>query len=59
MNALYDFVAGGSRITPLGIIASALVAIALLRSPWHAYAAAGFVALLLVTLACSAFENAD
>ncbi|GAC1497631.1 MAG: hypothetical protein NVS1B14_00080 [Vulcanimicrobiaceae bacterium] len=57
MKAVYDFVAGGSRVTPLGVAASALVAIALLRTPFHAYAAAAFVVLLLATLALAAFED--
>lgn len=55
MNALFKFVAGNSRVTPVGV-ALAVLAAALLahRLPWIAFF---YPAILLVTLAFSTLER--
>ena len=55
MNKIYKFIAGGSRVTPVGI-AIAVAAALLLRSFAHEWAAPVYVAILLLTLAASTAE---
>jgi len=54
VKRFYAFVAGNSRVTPLGIAAAVLVALALRRSP--EWAAGAYLAVLIATLAASALE---
>lgn len=55
MKRFYRFVAGGSRVTPLGIAAALAVALALRHSlGWEI--APLYLAILLLTLAASTFE---
>lgn len=55
MNHFYRFVAGGSRVTPPGIALAVAAALTLRHSlPWEI--APLFLAILLLTLAATAFE---
>lgn len=56
MKRAYTFVAGNSRITPLGIAAAAGAALAL-RHVLGAWAPAVFLGILLATLAASTCET--
>lgn len=55
MNAVYKFVAGGSKITPFGLAAAVAAALALHQTP--AKAAVAFFAILLLTLIATALER--
>ncbi|HKU69103.1 MAG TPA: hypothetical protein VJP85_15130 [Candidatus Baltobacteraceae bacterium] len=55
MKHVYKFVAGNSRITPIGI-ALALAAVLLLRSVLGWWAAPVYLGILLVTLAVATLE---
>lgn len=56
MKAAYEFLAGNSFVTPIGLALAVVAAYALLR--WHnPYAAPALVSILLATLAASVFER--
>ena len=55
MSAIYRFIAGGSRITPAGLIVAVFAAV-LLHERGTA-AALTFLAILVVTLAFTSFEK--
>lgn len=55
MKRFYQFIAGGSRVTPLGIAAAVAAALTLRHSlTWET--APLYLAILLLTLAASTFE---
>ena len=54
MKRFYAFVAGNSRVTPLGIAAAVVVALALRGSP--EWAAAAYLGVLIATLAACTLE---
>ncbi|MDP9016986.1 MAG: hypothetical protein M3N19_01530 [Candidatus Eremiobacteraeota bacterium] len=57
MNFLYDFIAGNSRVTPFGVLATAAVTFALVRAGLPGYAGIALVVLLVATLAGGVFEK--
>ncbi len=55
---MWDFVAGGSRVTPFGIALALVLAVGGARFGWSAWACASlYVAALLATLAAAVFER--
>lgn len=54
MNAIYKFVAGRSKVTPIGVALAVAATIALRGAP--AVAAAVFFGILLITLVATALE---
>ena len=55
MKSAYKFIAGYSRVTPVGIAVAVAAALLLRHSPaWES--AAAYLAILLLTLAASTFE---
>lgn len=59
MKAAYEFVAGNSLVTPLGLAIAVLSALVVLHAKLAAYAGAIFVFVLIATLAGSIFEKPD
>jgi hypothetical protein len=57
MKFLYDFVAGNSRVTPVGVLAGALAAALLVRAGFALAASGVFIAVLLATLTGSVLEK--
>ena len=57
MKAAYEFVAGNSVATPLGLAIAVIAALALLHAKFAANAGAVFMLILIVTLAVSVFEK--
>lgn len=57
MKFFYDFVAGNSRVTPVGVLAAALAAALLVRAGFAQAASWVFIAVLLATLAGSVLEK--
>lgn len=57
MKFVYDFVAGNSRVTPIGVAAGALAAALLVRGGFALAAGGVFIAVVLATLAGSVFEK--
>jgi hypothetical protein len=55
MNRIYKFVAGNSRVTPIGIVLAVAVAVAL-RGELGAWTGCIYLAILAVTLAISTRE---
>ncbi len=55
MNAIYKFIAGNSRVTPVGVAAA--VAVAALAGHGTRWIAPLYIAVLLTTLAASTFER--
>ena len=55
MNKIYKFIAGGSRVTPVGIVIAIAAALSLGTSS-HEWAAPVYLAILLLTLAVSTAE---
>lgn len=55
MKRFYAFVAGNSRVTPVGIAAAVVVALTLRGSP--DWAAAAYLAVLIATLAACTLER--
>lgn len=55
MNRVYKFIAGNSRITPLGT-AAAIAAVVIFRQTLGWWVAPLYLAILLATLALSTFE---
>lgn len=55
MKRAYKFIAGNSRITPLGIAAALAITLAL-RHTLGWFAAPVYLAILLATLAATTFE---
>lgn len=55
MNKIYKFIAGGSRVTPAGIVIAIAAALSL-RTVSHEWGAPIYVAILLLTLAVSTAE---
>ncbi len=54
MNAIFKFIAGNSRVTPVGVILAAALAVLGHAESWIAFA---YVGVLLLTLAASTFER--
>ena len=57
MKFLYDFIAGNSRVTPVGLVIAAAAAAFAVRNGQPVIAGAAFVAILLATLAGSVLEK--
>lgn len=57
LTAIYEFIAGNSRITPLGLLAAVLVAVLLARGAFAAWVPALYLSILAATLAASVFEK--
>ncbi|MDQ6933288.1 MAG: hypothetical protein M3160_08965 [Candidatus Eremiobacteraeota bacterium] len=57
LSAIYEFIAGNSRVTPLGLLAAVLVAVLLPRGEHAAWVPALYLGVLLATLAASVFEK--
>jgi hypothetical protein len=58
VRAVWDFVAGGSRVTPFGIALALVLAAGGTRFGWSAWACTSlYVGALLATLAAAAFER--
>lgn len=57
MKFIYDFVAGNSRVTPVGVVLAAVATAALVRAGLTVAAGAVLAAVLLATLAGSVFEK--
>ncbi len=59
LAALWDFIAGESRLGPLGLAAAFVAALALLRAPGVPGALVGavFAGIIAVALAVSVFER--
>lgn len=55
MKRVYKFIAGNSRVTPVGIAAAVILAIAL-RGNANWWTGAAYVGVLLLTLAASTLE---
>lgn len=56
MKRAYKFIAGNSRITPVGVAAAVCAALAL-RQQHASWVPAVFLGILLLTLAASTFET--
>jgi len=56
--AIYEFVAGNSRITPLGLLIAVLAVLVVRHSAFATWSPAVYLALLVAALAASAFEKA-
>ncbi len=54
---IYEFVAGNSRLTPLGLLAAVLVALFLPHGPIAAWTPALYLGVLAATLVASVFEK--
>jgi hypothetical protein len=57
VKAAYEFVAGNSAVTPLGLALGVAVTLALLHANLAPYAGAAFIVALIATLAGSVFEK--
>jgi hypothetical protein len=57
MKAAYEFLAGGSLVTPIGLAIAALVALGLVHAKLFSYAGAALVLVLVITLAGSVLER--
>lgn len=57
LHAIYEFVAGNSRATPLGLLIAILVVLVLGHSAFASSTPAVYLSLLVTTLAVSAFEK--
>ncbi len=55
--AVYEFIAGNSRVTPLGLLAAVLAAVLLARGEYAAWVPALYLSILAATLAASVFEK--
>lgn len=58
LTAIYEFIAGNSRITPLGLLAAILVVLVLSHGAFAAWTPALYLSILAATLAASVFEKA-
>lgn len=58
LDAIYEFVAGNSRITPLGILVAVLAVLVVRHSGFATWSPAVYLGLLVAALAASAFEKA-
>jgi len=57
VKAAYEFVAGNSVATPLGLAIAVIAALALQHARLAIYTGAVFMLILIVTLAASVFEK--
>ena len=57
MKAIYKFVAGNSRITPIGVAIAATAAALLARSNLRLAGSIVFLIVLVLTLTASVFEK--
>lgn len=57
MKAIYKFVAGNSRVTPLGVALAAAAAGLMARSELRAAGGIIFLGILVLTLTASVFEK--
>lgn len=57
MKFIYDFVAGNSRVTPVGVVVGAAATALLVRGGFTLAAGGVFVAVILATLAGSVLEK--
>ncbi|MDQ6826079.1 MAG: hypothetical protein M3Z14_02625 [Candidatus Eremiobacteraeota bacterium] len=57
LSAIYEFIAGNSRITPLGILIGVLVVSVIARSAYATWIPGLYLAILAATLAASVFEK--
>ncbi len=55
MNNIYKFIAGNSKVTPIGIAVAVIVAL-LLRTHSGGWISGVYLTVLLLTLAASTFE---
>ncbi len=56
MNRIYKFIAGNSRVTPIGITLAVALALTF-RHAGDGWIAPAYAAVLIVTLAASTFER--
>ncbi len=57
LHAIYEFVAGNSRVTPLGLLIAVLIVLILRHSAFASWTPAVYLSFLVTTLAVSAFEK--
>ncbi len=57
--AIYEFVAGNSRATPLGLFFAVLAVLSANRTAHPTWAPALYLLVLAITLATSVFENRE
>ncbi|MDP9111524.1 MAG: hypothetical protein M3M96_07830 [Candidatus Eremiobacteraeota bacterium] len=57
MKAIYKFVAGNSRLTPVGVALAAIAALLLARGEQRVAASVVFLLILILTLTASVFEK--